>query len=135
MTAFAILRMVGSLALVLAILLLALWLGRRKGLRSASGRRLAIVERLGIDAKRSLVLVRWDAGEHLLLLAPEGQTLVASRSDPDGMATAESSGTFASAVDAATACDDSKIHLDTITATSVASPPTPRARSPHSAAE
>lgn len=78
MTVLAILRMLGSLALVVGLLVLGVWLARKRGLQPA-GRRLALVERLPVDARRAFVLVRWDAEEHLLLVAPEGQTLVACR--------------------------------------------------------
>ena len=39
--------------------------------RAASDRRLALVERIQIDAKRSLVLVRRDGCEHLFVLLPD----------------------------------------------------------------
>lgn len=99
MTGLAVLRMVGSLALVLGLLVLGVWLARQRGLRPLAGRRLGVVERLPVDTRRSLLLVRWDAEEHLLLLAPEGQTLVASRrGEPRGSAAA-SAADFAAALE------------------------------------
>lgn len=75
--------MLGSLALVLGMLWLALWLVRRFNLKlpgrsmggSGSGR-IELVERTAIDPRRSLVLLRRDGREHLILLAPEGSTII-----------------------------------------------------------
>jgi len=71
-------------ALVLVLVLIAglAWLGRRFGLtpragrKAGNGRRLAIVEVLGIDGKRRLVLLRRDETEHLVILGPTGETVV-----------------------------------------------------------
>lgn len=84
MTALALMRMLGALALVLALLGGALWMVRRFDLRlpsricrrSARTRRLEVVERLSVDPKRMLLLVRRDAAEHLVLMAPEGNLLI-----------------------------------------------------------
>lgn len=63
-----------ALALVLALIALIAWVGRRFGLgnaiapRRGAGRRLKIVEAATIDSKRRLVLVRRDEIDHLLLL-------------------------------------------------------------------
>jgi hypothetical protein len=42
------------------------------------GRRLELVERVSMDARRSVALVRRDGREHLLLLAPEGNMVIES---------------------------------------------------------
>lgn len=84
MTLLPLLRMVGALALVLGGLAGALWAVRRFdlrlpgriGLAARPERRLALVERLAVDPRRSLVLVRRDGREHLLLIAPEGHVVV-----------------------------------------------------------
>lgn len=84
MTFLALLRMFGALALVLGGLAGALWAVRRFdlrlpgriGLAPRPERRLALVERLAVDPRRSLVLVRRDGREHLLLIAPEGHVVV-----------------------------------------------------------
>ena len=84
MTLLPLLRMFGALALVLGGLAGALWAVRRFDLRLPGRigiaprpeRRLALVERLNVDPRRSLVLVRRDGREHLLLIAPEGHVLV-----------------------------------------------------------
>jgi len=83
-TLLPLLRMVGALAIVLGGLAGALWAVRRFdlrlpgriGLAARPERRLALVERLAVDPRRSLVLVRRDGREHLLLIAPEGHVVV-----------------------------------------------------------
>lgn len=78
MEAALLLRSLGGLLAVLGALSGALWLVKRYDLRlpgrvgGARQARLALVERLALDARRTLVLVRRDGEEHLLLLAPEG---------------------------------------------------------------
>ena len=84
MTLLPLLRMFGALVLVLGGLAGALWAVRRFdlrlpgriGLTARPERRLALVERLAVDPRRSLVLVRRDGREHLLLIAPEGHVVV-----------------------------------------------------------
>jgi flagellar protein FliO/FliZ len=84
MTLLPLLRMFGALVLVLGGLAGALWTVRRFdlrlpgriGLAARPERRLALVERLAVDPRRSLVLVRRDGREHLLLIAPEGHVVV-----------------------------------------------------------
>ena len=82
MDGLAVLRMIGGLGVVLGALAAALWLVRRYDIRlpgrSAGGdaRRVALIERLPIDAKRSVLLLRRDRQEHLLLLAPEGNVVI-----------------------------------------------------------
>ena len=74
----AMLRTLGGLGVVLGLLAGALWAVRRYDValpgrigRAASDRRLALVERIPIDAKRSLVPVRRDGCEHLFVLLPD----------------------------------------------------------------
>lgn len=78
-------RAMASLCAVLAILAGALWAVRRYDLR-LPGRiggvrrgRLSVIERIGIDAKRSLLLIRQDGREHLVLLSPEGHVVLDRR--------------------------------------------------------
>lgn len=83
MDLLAVLRMMGSLALVLGLLFAALWAVRRFNVRlpgaaSAGARRLELVERTAIDPKRSVVLLRRDGREHLLLIAPDGHLVIES---------------------------------------------------------
>lgn len=85
MDAASLLRTFGSLGAVLGLLLLALWATRRYDLRlpgaiAANGqRRLALVERVALDAKRSVALIRRDGFEHLILITPEGHQIVESK--------------------------------------------------------
>lgn len=74
-----ILRTFGALAVVLGILVGALWLVRRYDVRlpGAGGshsrqRRVQLIERIALDQKRYLLLVRRDDREHLLLVRPNG---------------------------------------------------------------
>ncbi|QDX25786.1 FliO/MopB family protein [Sphingomonas suaedae] len=84
MTILALLRMFGALAIVLGLLAGSLWAVRRFNLRlpgrigggGVDERRLAVVERLSVDPKRSLLLVRRDNVEHLVLMAPEGNVVL-----------------------------------------------------------
>lgn len=84
MTILALLRMFGALAIVLGLLAGVLWAVRRFDIRlpgrlGAGGppdKRLEVVERLTVDPKRSLLLVRRDNVEHLVLMAPEGNVVL-----------------------------------------------------------
>lgn len=82
MDAIVVVRMLGALALLLGVLTGALWAVRRFDLRLPGAlvrqpeRRLELVERLGIDQRRSAVLIRWDDREHLLIVSSEGQIVV-----------------------------------------------------------
>lgn len=76
------LRFFLALALVVGLVLLAGWAGRRFGLvpvaggrRTRRGKRLGLVEVMPLDSRRRLVLVRRDGTEHLLLLSA-GRDLV-----------------------------------------------------------
>ncbi len=74
----ALLRMTGALLVVLALLGGATWAVRRYDLRlpgriggADGGRALHVVERLAIDPRRSLLLIRARDREHLILLGPD----------------------------------------------------------------
>ncbi|USI72000.1 flagellar biosynthetic protein FliO [Sphingomonas morindae] len=89
MEAADLMRALGALALVLGLLAGALWAVRRFDLRlpggvgGRAGARLALVERLALDNRHTLVLLRRDAAEHLLLLGPGQPLLVDSRPAAD----------------------------------------------------
>ncbi|HEY0043805.1 MAG TPA: flagellar biosynthetic protein FliO [Allosphingosinicella sp.] len=76
------LRTIAALGTVLGLLWGALWAVKRynialpgqTGVRT--DKRLALVERVSIDAKRALILVRRDGCEHLIMIGPDGQTVV-----------------------------------------------------------
>lgn len=78
----SLLRTIGGLGTVLGILAGALWIVRRYDLRppgravGARERRLELVETLPVDARRTIVLVRRDGREHLVLIAPEGHLVL-----------------------------------------------------------
>ncbi|NLS25584.1 hypothetical protein S2M10_05520 [Sphingomonas sp. S2M10] len=76
------LRTLGALGLVLGMLATALWVVRRYDLklpgRMAGGgrKRVELVERLAVDAKRSVALIRRDGCEHLIFIGPEGHATI-----------------------------------------------------------
>lgn len=53
-----------------------LFLRRFNGGLPAASKRLKVVEFLPLDARRRLVIVKRDDKEHLLLLGPQGETVV-----------------------------------------------------------
>ncbi len=77
-------RTLGGLGIVLGILWGALWLVRRYDIqlpgRTGMTRRsrLELVERLALDPRRSVALLRRDGKEHLILIAPEGHLVIES---------------------------------------------------------
>jgi flagellar protein FliO/FliZ len=75
-------RYLGALMLVLALVGFAALAARRFGLpgiMSANAtRRLAVVETLMLDARHKLFILRRDDKEHLVLVGPEGASVVES---------------------------------------------------------
>ncbi len=75
-----IVRYLGALLVVLALLGLAALAGRRYGvpgvMKANAVRRLSVVESLMIGPRQKLVLIRRDDREHLLFIGPQGATLV-----------------------------------------------------------
>lgn len=69
---------VAALAVTLALILLAGRLAARAGLGAGprSGRRLAVVETLAVDAKRRLVIARIDRREAVLLIGGANDQVV-----------------------------------------------------------
>lgn len=76
------LRTIGALGVVLGMLAGALWAVRRYDIKlpgriSGTGRkRVELVERLSLDAKRSVALIRRDGCEHLIVLGPDGTATI-----------------------------------------------------------
>jgi len=77
-----LLRFVVALALVLALIAGMAWIGRlymtgrsRVGL-GVKRRRLGVIEVLPLDGRARLVLLRRDDVEHLVLLGPNGATVI-----------------------------------------------------------
>lgn len=85
----SLLRTLGALGVVLGMLAGALWAVRRFDIRlpggiigGGSAKRLTLVERLPIDGRRSLALIRKDDREHLVMIAPEGLLLLDAAAAP-----------------------------------------------------
>jgi flagellar biogenesis protein FliO len=92
------LRTLAALLAVLGLLGLGAWLlprfARLLGPRAHGGQRLAAIESRWLDGRTRLLVVRWDASEHLLLVTPQAATLIASREggEPEALARAEAAG-------------------------------------------
>lgn len=78
MDILSLLRTLGGLATVLGLLAGALWIVRRYDIQlpgrvslARPTKRVAIVERVQLDQRRALVLVRRDDREHLFVLLPD----------------------------------------------------------------
>jgi len=73
-------RYLGALMLVLALVGFAALAARRFGLpgitSGTSARRLAVVETLMLDTKHKLFILRRDDREHLVLVGPEGSSVI-----------------------------------------------------------
>jgi hypothetical protein len=82
MDLLSLLRTLGALGLVLGLLAGALWAVRRYDLNlpgrtsTARRKRIELVERVAIDAKRSIALIRRDGCEHLILTGPDGDVVI-----------------------------------------------------------
>ena len=80
MDAIEITRYVGALLLVLALLGFAGLAARRYGLpgivQGSTARRLGVVETLMIGPRHKLFLLRRDDKEHLVLVGPQGASLI-----------------------------------------------------------
>jgi flagellar protein FliO/FliZ len=83
----SLLRTIGALGVVLGMLVGGLWLVRRYEIRlphkwlagfvgKGPARRLELIERLALDPRRSVALIRMDGRERTLLIAPEGLLLL-----------------------------------------------------------
>ena len=95
MDILSLLRMIGALGVVLGLLAGGLWAVRRYEIRlpqkwlsgfAASGteRRMVLVERLALDPRRSVALIRKDGREYMLLIAPEGLLVLDAANAPRG---------------------------------------------------
>jgi flagellar protein FliO/FliZ len=87
------LRSAGALILVLGIILGLAWAVRRFGGRlglpaGVQPSDLRVVEWKSLDVRRKLAVVRWDGREHLLVLGPAGDCVIAHREaiDPEDLA-------------------------------------------------
>lgn len=84
MDLLSLVRTLGALGVVLGMLAGALWAVRRFDIRlpgrvgGGTLRRVELVERAQLDARRSVALFRRDGREHLILLSPEGNVILES---------------------------------------------------------
>ena len=81
MDVLLLLKFLSVFVFVITLMFLLSWCLKKLGMagpvmKKADKRRLKVVEFLPIDHKRRLVLVRRDDREHLLVLGPEGETVV-----------------------------------------------------------
>ena len=82
MDMLSMLRTLGALGMVLGMLAGALWFVKRYDVKlpgrvtNSRRKRIEIVERLSVDAKRSVALIRRDGMEHLVMFGPEGQSTI-----------------------------------------------------------
>jgi len=82
MDILSMLRTIGALGMVLGMLAGALWFVKRYDVKlpgrvsNARRKRIEIVERLSVDGKRSVALIRRDGMEHLVMFGPEGQSTI-----------------------------------------------------------
>lgn len=77
------LRFIAAFALVIGMIALMSYAAKRwrgvGGMSGRKGRRLEIVEALGLDAKRRVVIVRADDTEHVLLVGGESDVKLETR--------------------------------------------------------
>ena len=89
------LRAAGALILVLGIILGLSWALRRYGatfgLKTGPATSdLRVIEWRTLDVRRKLAVVRWDGRDHLLVLGPAGDCVVAERRVADASASSAS---------------------------------------------
>ena len=87
MDLLSIIKAIAALAFVLGLLLGGTWLLRKYGSRiglkaGAVSTDLKVTEWRSLDMRRKLAVVRWGEREHLICLAPTGDTLIATRDAP-----------------------------------------------------
>lgn len=83
MDAMLLLKFGSAFVFVISLMMMLSWFLKKLGLAGpvslpGTKRRLKVVEHLAIDHRRRLVLVRRDNREHLLVLGPNGETVVES---------------------------------------------------------
>ncbi len=82
------LRFISAFALVIGLIALMSYAAKRwRGLGARAGRtgrRLHVIEGLGLDAKRRLIIVRADGREHLLLIGGETDLLLSTTDAKEG---------------------------------------------------
>ena len=87
--AFEILRYIGALLLVLALIGAAGIAARKWGVpgvtKAVDHKRLAVIETLMIGPRQKLLIVRRDDVEHLIFTSPDGSCLVENNIPPSGL--------------------------------------------------
>lgn len=82
MELFDVLKMFAALLATLALIGAVAWAARKFGMinmqRGPAERRIKIMESVMLDPRRRLVVVRFEAKEHLLLLSPGGDQTIAA---------------------------------------------------------
>lgn len=77
------LQAIAALVFVLALIVGLAYLARRFGMiqlaQGGPDKRLKVVESLMLDPRRKLVVVKFDAREHVLLLSPAGDLVVTAQ--------------------------------------------------------
>lgn len=77
-----LLRFAAALVFVLALMgglaLIMRRLGQNTPLNGTAKRRLKIIESLPLDSRRRLMIIRRDRKEHLVIIGPNGETLIES---------------------------------------------------------
>lgn len=82
MEGYLVMRSLGAVVLLLGTCAGALWFVKRFRITlpghplAGQGGRLALVERISIDGRHTIILVRRDDREHLIALTPEGTTII-----------------------------------------------------------
>lgn len=81
-------RFIASLAFVIGLILAVAWIAKRVGLerklnlKASQFKRIEIIDRMMIDPRRRLVLIRRDGREHLLLLGTTHDLVIESYDAP-----------------------------------------------------
>lgn len=101
----SVVRMLGALGLVLALLIVTLWLlrrfgGRWVGVPTQGGDGLEVLLQRPLGGRRELTVVRWEGRRLLLGVTPESITTLASEAEPGGHEDA-----FEAAIDEALAAE------------------------------
>ncbi len=78
----ALVALVTTLALIGGAALLARRLGMLQGVVAGQARRMRVSERLALDPRRSVVIVRVDDEEHVILLSPFGDLKLGAVAKP-----------------------------------------------------
>lgn len=78
----ALVALITTLALIAGAALLARRLGMLQGVVAGQVRRIRVSERLALDPRRSVVIVRVDDEEHVILLSPFGELKLGAVANP-----------------------------------------------------